>query len=195
MNIQSFVAAGKDYKRAGSLLIELEGQQKDKPDEKDCTGLITDLLYGSGTEYLNTTFVEARDSAGKLCGVAIYEVEFDMFYIDFLCSDCPGTGREIINYIAKQASAERKWKIGLTSVTRSVGFYEKVGFRVPPDARPRLSGKYMEMPIVPAPKPPKGPAAAGAVELPGGRRKAYRRRKSRKHGSASLRRHKTRRVL
>ena len=39
-----------------------------------------------------------------------------------------------------------------------------------------------------------GPAAAGAGPPAGGRRKTYRRRKSRRHGSSSLRRYKTRRV-
>jgi hypothetical protein len=53
------------------------------------------------------------------------------------------------------------------------------------------------VPTRPAGPPPGGvgPAAAGAGPPAGGRRKAYRRRKSRRHGSASVRRHKTRRVL
>ncbi len=108
-----------------------------------------------------------------------------MFYVQFLCSDCKGTGTQILDYISEKALVAGKPKIGLSAVQRAVGFYQKVGFI----SKPGADAMYMEKRIAPRPA---GPAAAGAS---GGRRKAYRRRKSRRHGSASLRRHKTRRVF
>jgi hypothetical protein len=181
MNIESF--EGSDLSRATSLLMELRSQQREKPDETDCTGLIHNELSSEGNHY-GTTFVEARDSAGKLCGVSIYREQPDMLYVEFLCSDCKGTGTQILDYISAKALAAGHRKIGLMSTIRAAGFYRKVGFETPPGE----PNAYMEKLIVPKPA---GPAAAGAS---GGRRKAYRRRKSRRHGSASLRRYKTRRV-
>jgi hypothetical protein len=188
MNIESFVAEGREHDRGRVLLLELREQQRDKPEEKDCTGLIHTHLFTSVGNYWGKTFVEARDSSGKLCGVSIYTEDPDMFYVDFLCSDCAGTGTRILDYISAKASAAGHSKIGLGSVPRSVGFYRKVGFETPPGEK----GMYMEKSLVPKPA---GPRPAPPVELPGGRRKTYRRRKSRKHGSTSLRRHKARRVL
>jgi hypothetical protein len=189
MNIQSFVADGKDFKRAGDILLESKRQQEDKPEHKDCTWLINNLLNPRVDVYRGKTFVEARDASGKLCGISIYNTETpSILYVDFLCSDCEGTGTQILNYISAKASAEGKTKIGLSAVPRAAAFYQKVGFVTPPEEE----GMYMEKTIVPKPA---GPAPAGAVDLPGGRRKAYRRRKSRRYGLAALRRHKTRRVL
>ncbi len=173
MNIQSFaVSNGDDYDRGMALLNEARRQQGEKPDKTNCTRLIDLMLKTPEGGYLGTTFVTARDSAGKLCGIAIYSQDYVKFYIDFICSDCPGTGREIINSIAAQASAARKWRVGLTSVAGAVGYYERIGFT-------RVSKNYMELPVVPAPRPPAGPAAAGAVPPEGGRRKT-RRRKTRR---------------
>ncbi len=184
MNIQSFVAEGADYERATALLGELKGQQKGKPIERDCDWLINMMLNPKRPAYRGKTFVEARDASGKLCGVAIYMEEADKFYIDFLCSDCKGTGTQIIEYISTKARAAGKPKLGLSATPYAVPFYISVGFETPPDE----DGMYMEKSLVPRPPRP------APIEMPGGRRKAYRRRKSRRHGSTSVRRYKTRRV-
>jgi hypothetical protein len=179
MNIQSFVADGKDYRRAGSLLLEAKTNQRDKPDEKDCTSLIDDILFEPGGDYRGKTFVEARTPTGQLCGVAIFDNHGDDdIFVEFLCSDCPGTGKQIVDELVRLGRTLGKAYVRLTSVPRSVGFYMKVGFEQDPDASVPVSGKNLRLSTAPK---------AG--------RRAYRRRKSRRHGSASLRRHKTRRVF
>lgn len=170
MDIQSFVvSSGEDYDRGMALLNEAKSQQTEKPDKTNCTGLINLMLRTPEGGYLGRTFVKARDSTGKLCGVAIYSSEgYLEIYIDFICSDCPGTGREIINYIIAQASATGKWKVALTSVEGAVDYYKGLGFTKPG------SKNYMEFIVPRAPRRPKAPTAAGAPE--GGRRKTRRRK-------------------
>lgn len=178
MNFQSFVADGKDYRRAGDLLLEAKRNQKDKEDDKDCTDLIEDVLL---SEFRGKTFVEARTPAGQLCAIALFddygtsERPSDDIYVEFLCSDCLGTGRQMIEELNRLARGLGKTWVRLTAVPRSVKFYEKTGFEEDPDASKPVYGKNMRR------------------RTGGGR--TYRRRRQRKHGSASVRRHKTRRVL
>jgi hypothetical protein len=138
-----------------------------------CLGALGDLRGSMG----GRTIVEAKRN-GKRCGIAVYHLEDRALYLDGLCSDCEGTGKALINKLISQARSAGKTSIRLFSLTSAVGFYEKQGFTLEGDAQTD-DGIYMQFPI---------PSL-------GGRRKTYRRRKSRRHGSASLRRHKTRRVL
>jgi len=163
------VSNGDDYDRGMALLNEARRQQGEKPDKTNCTRLINLMLTTPEGGYLGRTFVTARDSTGKLCGVAIYSSEsFMELYIDFICSDCPGTGREIINYIIAQASATGKWRVGLTSVAGAVDYYQRIGFT---KSGPK---NRMEFIVPRAPTRSTAPAAAGASE--GGRRKTRRRK-------------------
>ncbi len=185
MNFESFVADGKNFRRAGSLLIKAIDNQATKPGEKDCTSLLEDVLYEPSNNYRGKTFLEAREPGGRFCGVAIYTPQSDYIFVDLICSDCPGTGTLMIGEFVRVARETGKSFVRLFSIKEAIGFYTKMGFaRV---GEPVESGAVlMEIPVR------EGPAAAGAS---GGRRKAYRRQKSRKHGSTSLRRHKTRRML
>lgn len=170
MNFRSFV--GTDHERARRLLQEAKVNQKGKDSRSDCTNLLDDLLGGDFSE---KSFLEARNPDGKLCGIAVYDLDVDYLYVELLCSDCKGTGTELIRKLSQLAMRSGKPAIRLTAVSRAREFYEKMGFvPLPPDENPR--GNVLERKV-------------------GGRRNTYRRRKHRKHGSASLRRHKTRRVL
>ncbi len=105
------------------------------------------MLNPKRPSYRGKTFVEARDSSGKLCGVSIYMEKPDSFYIDFLCSDCKGTGTQIIDYISAKARAAGKTKLGLSATPYAYPFYSKIGFVTPPDE----DGMYMEKSLVPRP--------------------------------------------
>lgn len=185
MNFESFVADGRDYRRAGSLLIKAIENQKTKPGEKDCTSLLEDVLYEPDNSYRGKTFVEARAAGGEFCGLAIYTPQPDYLFIDLLCSDCVGTGRLFIGEFVRIARETEKAFVRLFSIKEAIGFYTKMGFTRVGD--PMESGAVlMELPVN------RGPAAAGAS---GGRRKTYRRRKLTRHGSTSVRRYKTGRVF
>ncbi len=184
MNFESFVADGKDYRRAGSLLIKAIENQKTKPDDKDCTSLLQDVLYEPINNYRGKTFVEARAAGGEFCGVAVYTPQPDYLFVDLLCSDCVGTGRLFIGEFVRIARETGKAFVRLFSIKEAIGFYTKMGFTRVGD-HVESGAVLMEIPVR------QGPAAAGAS---GGRRKTYRLRKSRRHGFASVRRHKTRRV-
>jgi len=187
MNFESFVAKDGNFRRAGSLLIKAIENQKTKPDDKDCTSLLTDVLYEPSNSYKGKTFIEARMTGGDFCGLAIYTLQPDYIFVDLLCSDCPGTGRLFIGEFVRIAREAGKPFVRLFSIKEAIGFYTKMGFAQVGD--PVESGTVlMELPV----RPSGGPAAAGAS---GGRRKTYRRRHNRRHGSTSVRRYKTRRVL
>lgn len=175
-----------NFRRAGDLMLTVIRNQKGKPSEKDCTSLIEDVLYGDAGKYRGKTFVEARQPGNVLCGMAIHHKVSDALYVDLLCSDCPRTGTLLIGEISRQATAAGKSLLRLFAVKDAIGFYTKLGFT--PTGPMYDAGQDMELRIA---APAEGPAAAGAS---GGRRKTYRRRKSRKHGSTSIRRHKARRL-
>ncbi len=172
MNFESFVADGKDYRRAGSLLIKAIENQAKKPGDKDCTSLLEDVLYEPSNNYRGKTFVEARAPGGEFCGVAVYTPQPDYLFIDLLCSDCVGTGTLFIGEFVRIARETGKAFVRLFSIKEAIGFYTKMGFaRV---GEPVESGAVlMELPV----RPTAGPAAAGAS---GGRRRTVRRRKTRK---------------
>jgi ribosomal protein S18 acetylase RimI-like enzyme len=172
MEFQSFQAKGDaNIDRAIALM------QEAKTLNPACSSLIGTLI--DSLSVAMSYFIEARDSSGKLCGVLKYDFQDDdgeFVYIWLLCSNCKGTGTALINKAAEVARENGISQIGLSATRSSVGFYEKMGFAQMSHVDP--ADKYVDM--------------RRAV---GGRRKTYRRRKSRRHGSASLRRHKTRRVL
>lgn len=177
---ESFVARNegevKNHTRAKQLLQEALKNQRGKKDEaKDCTELITDILYerGGAGAYEGKTFVEARTPDKRLCTVALFDDHADDdIYVEFLCSDCKGAGRAMIEELVRIARGRGKTYVRLAAVPEAVGFYRKVGFEQDPDSR---SGMGMRR------------------RVGGGR--TYRRRRQRKHGSASVRRHKTRHLL
>lgn len=169
MDIQSFVAEGADYERATALLSSFKEQQKGKSVDRDC-GWLIDMMSKKPT-YRGKTFVEARDASGKLCGISIYVKDDDKFFIDLLCSDCKGTGTQIVDYISARARAAGKTKLGLSATPYAVPFYGKIGFETPPDE----DGMYMEKSLIPRP-----PRPAPIERIGGRRRKTVRRRKTRR---------------
>ncbi len=115
--------------------------------------------------------------------------------------------KKITGFLAPEGREERP-EIALSKtalVLRKTGVPTRP--EAAPPAPPAPPGGYGPAPAggpglpPPAPAGGYGPGAAGGPGLPppgpagGRRRKTYIRRKSRRHGSASLRRHKTRRVL
>ena len=175
---ESFMATNegklKNHTRAKRLLLEALANQWGKKDEaKDCTELINAILAerGGAGAYEGKEFVEARTPDKRLCAVALF-VEDDDINVEFLCSDCPGAGRAMIEELVRIGRARGKPYVRLTSVDEAIDFYTKVGFERDPASR---SFRGMRR-------------ATGAG-------RTYRRRKQRKHGSASLRRHKTRHLL
>jgi hypothetical protein len=167
MNFRSYVASGKtDYMRAYRLLQEADRFE-------GCTSMIQDILLEPDRDFGGKSFLEARQPDAKLCGIAIYRLEPDHIFVELLCSDCKGTGTQMLAELSRLARDAGKPVVRLFSTISARGFYIKSGFGPVPGSDIADWGQLLQR-------------AAG---------RTYRRRKSRKHGSTSLRRHKTRRVL
>ena len=159
--VTMFVGSSKNDKRAIDLLTEASEKIP------RCKAAAVDEVLGDRSRnFAGKVFLETRDEAGELCGVAMYDPA-DIVYVMIVCSRCPGTGRKLMQEIINRARAAGKKKIQLVSSDEAEGFYKKLGVKQPP-----------------------GRATMTLDVNSGGRRKTYRRRRQRKHGSASLRRHK-----
>lgn len=167
MNFQSYVASGKEpYRRAYRLLQEADRFE-------GCTSMIQDILLEPDRDFEGKSFLEARQPDRRLCGIAIYRLEADHLFVELLCSDCKGTGTQMLTELSRLAREAGKPVVRLFSTISARGFYIKSGFGPVPGSDLADWGQLLQR-------------AAG---------RTYRRRNHRRHGPSSIRRHKTRRVL